>query len=628
MAAEETKNQIPSSLREQASDSAGRSTTGKIREILKLLSQAVSTIKIYPSIHSSLRTLIDELAGRFKSFLDEHGAIEIGIQERSFTYAGQPVFRDDHAVRSLPFFFFKDGMQILFFYPGLDRQEIVEFLEIIRRESFLPPDEADIVNALWEREFGNIQYFAPDDFLESRVLKERDEWAQQMHVVESEGIVLSEVEIKVDKDNFGRGRIELDAEDRVPAARSDSASTEIREVESETDGQAGDQTGAESPLHKASLNEPEIERIEFMIRSNRELPPHQEYIDLLIEILFLEDSLPMFRSTTSVLEQHFMDMVQRGEYDQARLLVERARLLRAHFEQEKNTSKAARLDEFVKFARDEKILAVIKAQILSQDIASPEGLMDFLRTFGPSVLQVLAEVYERIENLDFRRLVLEYIRAMAREDFRTAINLANDHRPLLTREIIGLLFDLKNKKSIPFFANFLNYTTKDIKMEAIDALGAFEDETANKIILEFMKDPDPEIRTRAALRLRYLGDLGRLKQMILQAQSREFRKKSPIEQKAIFTYLGKSRTDEACRYLKSVLMTPSLLSPKVTSLRLLAVDALELMSTDGARAALDRGSRLWNFKIRRACLQALEAVAARSARSEGQDHLPPEADAP
>jgi len=628
MAAEETKNQIPSSLREQASDSAGRATTGKIREILKLMSQAVSNMKIFPSSHSSLRRLIDELAGRFKSFLDEHGAIEIGIQERSFTYAGQPVFTDDHAVRSLPFFFFKDGMQILFFYPGLDRQEIVEFLEIIRRESFLPPDEADIVNALWEREFGNIQYFAPDDFLESRVLKERDEWAQQMHVVESEGIVLSAVEIKVDRDALNRGRIELDAEDKAPPERADSASTEIREVESETDGQAGDQTGAESPLHKASLNEPEIEGIEFMIRSNRDLPPHQEYIDLLIEILFLEDSLPMFHSTTSVLEQHFMDMVQRGEYDQARLLVERTRLLRAHFEQEKNTSKAARLDEFVKYTRDEKILAVIKAQILSQDIASPEGLIDFLRTFGPSVLQVLAEVYERIENLDFRRLVLEYIRATTREDFRTAINLANDHRPLLTREIIGLLFDLKNKKTIPFFANFLNYTTKDIKMEAIDALGAFEDETANKIILEFMKDPDPEIRTRAALRLRYLGDLIRLKQMILQAQSREFRRKSPIEQKAIFTYLGKSRTDEACQYLTSILMTPSLLSFKVTSLRLLAVDALELMRTDGARAALDRGSRLWNFKIRRACLQALEAVAARSARSEGQDHLPPEANAP
>jgi HEAT repeat protein len=310
------------------------------------------------------------------------------------------------------------------------------------------------------------------------------------------------------------------------------------------------------------------------------------------------------------------------------MLVERVRLLRAHFEQEKNASKAERLDEFVKYTRDEKILAFIKAQILSQDIGAPDALMDFLRMFGPSVLQVLAEVYERIENLDFKRLVLDNFRASAREDFRTVINLINDHRPVLTREIIGLLFDLKNKKTIPFFANFLNYTTKDIKMEAIDALGAFEDETANKIILEFMKDPDPEIRTRAALRLRYLGDLSRLKQMILQAQSREFRRKSSIEQKAIFTYLGKSRTDEACQYLKSVLMTPSLLSPKVTGLRLLAVDALEQMSTDGARAALDRGSRLLGFKIRRACLQALEAVAARSARSEGQDHLPPEADAP
>ncbi len=626
MGAEEVKNQSPP-LNEEAARPFGRSPADRIREILKILSQAVSSMKIFPANHSTVLRLIDDLAERFKSFLDEYGAIEIGIQERSFTFAGDPVYTDEHVLRSLPFFFFKDGMQMLFFYPGLDRQEIIEFLEIIRRESFLSPDEADIVNALWEREFGSIQYFAPDDFLESRVIRERDEWVQQMHILESDGIVMSAVEVKVDNDKLNSGRIELDAEDSAPLDQTDTSKTEIREVEERAAGRAEDSGGPESPLHKAALEEQEIDRVEFMIRANRELPPHQEYIDLLIEILFLEDNFAMFQSTVSVLEQHFVDMVQRGEYDQARLLIERVRLLGDQFEQENQAAKKIRLDEFIENTRSEKILEVIKNQILSQEIALPEGLMDFLRTFGPIVLQVLADVYERIENLDFRRRILDRIRESAREDFRPVISLINDHRPILTREIIGLLFDLGNKKVIPFFANFLSYTVEDVKMEAIDALGAFEDDTANKIILEFMKDPDPEIRTRAALRLRYMGDLIRLKQMINQAKSREFRKKSPIEQKAIYTFLGKSRTDEAFGYLRSILMTPSLFSPKVTSLRLLAVEALGLMKTDGARAALERGGRLLNFRVRRACLEALAVPAARPAQDEAQKPSPPEAGA-
>ncbi|MBN2207293.1 MAG: hypothetical protein JW742_07800, partial [Candidatus Aminicenantes bacterium] len=165
------------------------STADKVGDIFKLMAQTVSAIKIFSFTHATVQRMLDDLCRRFKSLLEEHGAIEVAIQERSFLFDGEIVYTDDHPQRSLPFFFYKDGLQMLFFYPGLDRTEIVEFLEIIRRESFRPPDEADIVNALWEREFGNIQYFAPDDFLESRVLKEQEEWAQQMHVVETDGIV-------------------------------------------------------------------------------------------------------------------------------------------------------------------------------------------------------------------------------------------------------------------------------------------------------------------------------------------------------------------------------------------------------------------------------------------------------
>lgn len=56
-------------------------------------------------------------------------------------------------------------MKGLGFYRGLHKAELEGFLEAIRVVSLLPPEEGDIVNALWEKDFPNVRYHAPDYFL-------------------------------------------------------------------------------------------------------------------------------------------------------------------------------------------------------------------------------------------------------------------------------------------------------------------------------------------------------------------------------------------------------------------------------------------------------------------------------
>ena len=141
----------------------------RVREILQTLANAVSAMKIFPVEHATVRNFVEELSRKLKTFLSDNEKLEIGIEEHDFTYAGQRVFRDELNIKSLPFFFFKDGMQKLFFYDGLDRDEVADFLNLIKQESRKPPEDADIVNALWERDLANVQYYAPDDFLENRI---------------------------------------------------------------------------------------------------------------------------------------------------------------------------------------------------------------------------------------------------------------------------------------------------------------------------------------------------------------------------------------------------------------------------------------------------------------------------
>ena len=147
--------------------------TEKVRDLLHYLANTVSAMKIFPSEHATVANFVDQLTAKFTDFLAVHQKLQVGIEEFSFTFEGKPAYTDEVAIKSLPFFFFKDGLHILFFYQGLDRPEVFDFLELIKTEAQKPAEDSDIVAALWERDFSNIQYYAPDEFLENRILAER-----------------------------------------------------------------------------------------------------------------------------------------------------------------------------------------------------------------------------------------------------------------------------------------------------------------------------------------------------------------------------------------------------------------------------------------------------------------------
>ncbi|MBE0713448.1 MAG: hypothetical protein IH583_13810, partial [Candidatus Aminicenantes bacterium] len=134
----------------------------KAKDILNCMSNAGSAMKIFPSDHATVRNFVDALSRKFDDFFKTFQRLEVGVEEYSFTCAGQVVFTDEMTIKSLPFFFFKDGTQILYFYRGLDRRELIEFLDLIKTVSQKPGGDNDIVAALWESDFSNIQYYAPD----------------------------------------------------------------------------------------------------------------------------------------------------------------------------------------------------------------------------------------------------------------------------------------------------------------------------------------------------------------------------------------------------------------------------------------------------------------------------------
>lgn len=202
-------------LKEQKSEEVAPQVIQKVKELLLSLANTISVLKIFPANHASAIHFRQDFISKLKNILDQYQQLELQIGEFAFFYQGKQVYQDEISSKSLPFFFYKDGMRLMLFYQGIDEQEINDFLELVRTESAKPAEESDIVNALWLKDLPNVQYYAPEEFIENRILEERADTLSKKGVqVIPQELADKAIEIKVDRQNLFSGKLELKPEER------------------------------------------------------------------------------------------------------------------------------------------------------------------------------------------------------------------------------------------------------------------------------------------------------------------------------------------------------------------------------------------------------------------------------
>lgn len=595
-------------------DAVDTARIDKVKDLLHGLANTVSAMKIFPSEHATVTAFVDQLAGKFAAFLNTHQKLQIGIEEFSFTCEGKPVYTDEAAIKSLPFFFFKDGLQILFFYQGLNRAEILEFLELIKAEAQKPAEDADIVVALWERDSPNIQYYAPDEFLENRIMGETREARTVRTMPDLPGDLAGEtIEVRVDTSKLTQGRIELDREDREQVER---AST--RADEDGTDpapGPAAAATAPEPPSgEKGSLSpaasmdptltEAELLSLETMLRANRTISPQEEYINLMVEILYLEENPASSRAALDTLLEYHFDQLQHGHFDVGVLVIQKIHELRRHLAG--SPAKAALLDDFLVRTVSPKTVEAVKVLLARKKAMDWESLLGFFGLLGPPALGLAADLYDIAPDGQARQKVVDFMEKIGAAQPAHLAGLADSTRPALAREIIGILARLPGDRGIPHLAAFLNFPNNEAKSAVVRVLSRSRNETAGRILAGFLNDPDEEIRIQAILTLDPARGGVRVRQILDEASGRDFRAKSLKEKEALLAFLGRTRSPEALEFLKRTLLRATLFAPKaVLETRLAAAAGLAGMATPEALEALQQGALGRTRKVREACQAAL-----------------------
>jgi len=573
----------------------------EVKDLLTTMANTVSAMKMYPSDHDTVKAFVDSLAGKFEALFEHLPRLDVDIGEQAFNFAGKAAYVDESTSRSLPFFFYKDGMQTLYFNRGLERQELFDFLEVVKTVAQKPGEDSDIVSALWESDFPNIQYYAPDDFLENRILAEQREAraAESLPDIPSD-LPHETIEVRVDREKLAEGRIVLKPVDRGRPGRGDPAAA--------PEGSSGIEAGP--PGAGSGLSDDELQELEDMVRDNRLLWPEEDFVKLTTEIIFLEEDPAICAASLDLLGEFLVDQVRAGQFPVANALISDLRELRSHLGPEAG-AKAALIDAALKKMAGPRTLWAMDAALGPAVPAAWPSLLAFLRLLGAAALPAAGGLYEKWDDAEVRARLLDFIEEAVGGDPDPVARLANDIRPNLSIAAIGLLARMPEEKGLPALSAFATFKNRNIRLEAIHALGAGRGRASSRVLLGFLDDPDESLRIQAAALLDPVQDKPDILRLIDRASAPEFRKRSFKEKQAVLSFLGRTRSPEALEFLAAVLGRAGLWpSTRNLEMRLAAVAGLSAMDTAESRAALEKGAAGRGGRVREACA---EALAVRSA---------------
>ncbi len=600
----ERLNSFSSPVWENSSDYNGllpeAGSIKKAKEVLNLFIKAFASMRIYPTENPTVKSLVSTFNEKMQNFLDKEEELKLIIKEFRITFKEETVFQDGQKKASLPFLFFKDGIRELAFYKGLDKEELQDFLKVIKENADLPPDDSDIVNSLWIKDFPHIRYFAVDEFMDSEIGEEGERGEEGEE----------EARFNIDKEELTKGKIKLTSNDRKELRKRSVAlglnSTNKKDEEEEN------KVGLEDislPFQMSSGNRGESPVIESMLVEHRATPPMTEMVTLLFEILYMEDKIDAFSSILNVLDQLYKEVVYKSLFALASLILNRlqelADLFSGQFEKKKEL-----LEKTLQNIKSESSLAYLKKLFINRQITDFDSFFRYLRLLGPSTIPLIADIWEETDDPIIRLKASNFLYELGKKDIASLFTITQNHRVPLTKEVLEIFRKIGDKKALPFLNKLAGHENKEVRLSVIHALGTIQDETTNAALLEFLSDRNVEVRTRAARSLKYCEDQTTISSLIRIAEKRNFKERSKSEKRALLEYLAETQSQEVSVLLRSIMKRWSIFNKtKQNETRLCAVPALEKMANPEARSILEEGAKSRNKFIRKACCLSLRKIA-------------------
>lgn len=506
---------------EKALEQEIKSTKGLIQTFL----QTVRGYRLYDANHPMLAKFLDRLKGEFDRYFGEFDSFVIQVGEFRLSYHGNVVYENQDVKESLAFVFYKDGIRELRFHKGLEFQEIIDFLEVVRKADRVNRMVDDLVTLLWEKDFSHISFTTVDEFLEKggvlvpateedlykgQEFRFEEETGQGDEAEQQSFPALTEEEVKQALDPL-RSKTLIQACQLTP----DEAEKINRDMQLELQTEY---------LHALNNNLTEV-----LLHLGEDTDAYENmisYFQRIIEVLFTEGKIgkvvTILRSLTDTIESI---VLKDRQFSAIRRILESC-------------------------SGPQAIELLGKAM---QDGGEVEGdsVQEYMQFLTKQAVPPLCLLLGGVLPGKWGKVVADHLVRLSGEDIQPLTKYLSDRNPGLVCQILSILGRIGHPSTVKYLVSLVAHRDQRVREETLQLLVKFG-EKGKDLMMRFLKDPSSEIRSRASVNLARVAKGQAVKPLTEIILSEDFHKRNYEEKVSFFKALGETGSREAIPILQQI----------------------------------------------------------------------------
>jgi HEAT repeat protein len=547
-----------------------------VEELLRSMGRATKTLSLYLPNNPIYQKAIDTLRAAFVPVWRQTTELVITVSEGDFKWEGRSVFHETNRSESLPWVFYKDGVRELTFVQGVEKDEIVQLMEIVQRVRKASPEEDDLLTLLWEQEFSFLRYRFVD--LAFDAVASIEPSAQS---AESRQLPLHEV------------RREVEEAPPEPEAKKRAGVVSMDDLD--------------STLY--FLDEKEIEYLRTALAGDNHLDLHRDVLAIMLDIFEVQNDQKVREEVLGILESFMLHLLTSGYYGSVAYLL-RETAVAAKRAPAITPFMVDRMRRLPAKLSDPTVLPQLLQSLDDSEKIPPQEELDAL--FGELNQGTLATVLtwlQQARNARLREALERAARRLAEANIGEMLKLIASDDPTVAREAIRRAGELKAQAAVSAMGKVLQTAGPDVRQVAATALAEIASPGAMKVLENARADADREVRITAARSIGAHGHRAALPRLELVVRGKVLKDADATEKKEYFEAYGALAGAAGIAPLDAILNGRTFLRRRMPSdVRACAAHALGKIGTDAALSALQRAEKDKDVRVRSAINKALRGA--------------------
>lgn len=545
----------------------GKDELGSAHQVMVAMTKTAKALRIYLPNNPVLIGFIGDLHSKLSAHQHSYGEFTLDVEPFVLRYKGSDIYENPDPKESFASRVYADGIRTLFFDEGVDARELTAFLGIVGFEHTTGDD--DVVTQLWERDIPHIRYLLEDDFIEAHLEEDLSPTGSQQ-----EGIA------------------------RVYRALAEGIPPQPKMI----------------PKHLLMLTGEE----EKWLFKARQVEARRNALDDVINILAailagVKDEA-IFWDFVGIMGNLTTNMFLAGEVGHA------LRLVRFMDQLEKLPSTHPKqrrmLADTIGGILNDATVPVLQETLDTGESVSPEELKELLHIFGLRSLGAICELLGSVEKLKVRKVIVEVLVELGRENPAVFAPYLKDPRWYLVRNVVLVLSLLDTPVALDMILGLISDKEPRIRREVLSCLERSGDPRAKSYLVRFLRDDS------SALRIKALQVLGReklrpaLKPVLALAKSDDFDQKEFAEKKAVYETLGDLGGDELLPMFREMLLKRYWFqkASEKEAAQLVAAALARVSPTEGIKLLEEALSQKRSVEVRAVLEHTLATLAAAKGR--------------